>query len=91
MEINAQNLFFVIIGIIVLNFVKDSFLDYLNSKYFDKKPPKNVENLFEKEKYLKKKNIWNLKSTKKLNTILVEFPVCSGFQLFCFFSYLMDS
>ena len=53
MEINAQNLFYVIIGIIVLNFIKDSFLDYLNSKYFDKKPPKNLENLFEKEKYLK--------------------------------------
>jgi len=53
MEINAQNLFFVIIGIIVLNFIKDSFLDYLNSKYFGKKPPKNLENLFEKEKYLK--------------------------------------
>ena len=53
MEINAQNLFYVIIGIIVINFIKDSFLDYLNSKYFDKKPPKNLENLFEKEKYLK--------------------------------------
>ena len=53
MEINAQNLFFFFLGIIVINFIKDSFLDYLNSKYFDKKPPKNLENLFEKEKYLK--------------------------------------
>jgi len=53
MEINANYLFYILIGIIFLNFLKDSFLDYLNSKYFDKKPPKNLENLFDKDKYLK--------------------------------------
>ncbi|MBL6649273.1 MAG: M48 family metallopeptidase [Flavobacteriaceae bacterium] len=50
---NANYLFYILIGIIFLNFLKDSFLDYLNSKYFDKKPPKNLENLFDKDKYLK--------------------------------------
>ena len=53
MIINPETLFNVLITIIVLNFLKDSILDYLNSTYFNKKIPKIVSDIYDKEKYLK--------------------------------------
>ena len=53
MIINPEILFNVLIIIIVLNFIKDSILDYLNSTYFNKKIPKILSDIYDKEKYLK--------------------------------------
>ena len=53
MIISPETLFNVLITIIVLNFLKDSILDYLNSTYFNKKIPKIVSDIYDKEKYLK--------------------------------------
>jgi STE24 endopeptidase len=53
MIINPEILFNVLITIIVLNFIKDSILDYLNSTYFNKKIPKILSDIYDKEKYLK--------------------------------------
>ncbi len=53
MIINPETLFNVLITIIVLNFLKDSILDYLNSTYFNKKIPKILSDIYDKEKYLK--------------------------------------
>ena len=39
--------------IIILNFFKDSILDYLNSKYFDNEIPNIISDIYDKEKYLK--------------------------------------
>ena len=53
MIINPETLFNVIITIIVLNFLKDSILDYLNSTYFNNEIPEIISDIYDNEKYLK--------------------------------------
>ncbi len=53
MIISPQILFYILIAIIILNFFKDSILDYLNSKYFDNEIPNIISDIYDKEKYLK--------------------------------------
>ena len=53
MIISPQILFNILIAIIILNFFKDSILDYLNSKYFDNEIPDIISDIYDKEKYLK--------------------------------------
>ncbi|MDA9339274.1 M48 family metallopeptidase [Flavobacteriaceae bacterium] len=50
---SPQILFNILIVIIILNFFKDSILDYLNSKYFDNEIPNIISDIYDKEKYLK--------------------------------------
>jgi len=42
MIISPQIIFYILISIIVLNFIKDYFLDYINAKFFNKKIPENL-------------------------------------------------
>jgi len=49
----AQLLFYIIIGIILVNFLWDSLLDYLNSKHFKDPIPKELEEIFDEDEYLK--------------------------------------
>ena len=51
--INPETLFNVLITIILLNFFKDSILDYLNSTYFNNEIPKIISDIYDNEKYLK--------------------------------------
>lgn len=53
MIINPETLFNVLITIIVLNFLKDSILDYLNSTYFNNEIPEVIGDIYDNEKYLK--------------------------------------
>ena len=53
MMINPETLFNVLITIILLNFFKDSILDYLNSTYFNNEIPKIISDIYDNEKYLK--------------------------------------
>ena len=53
MIINPETLFNVLITIIVLNFLKDSILDYLNSTYFNNEIPEIIGDIYDNEKYLK--------------------------------------
>ena len=53
MIINPETLFNVLITIIVLNFLKDSILDYLNSTFFDKEIPVILSDIYDEKKYLK--------------------------------------
>jgi len=67
MIISPEILFNILIAIIILNFLKDSILDYLNSKYFDKKIPEIISDIYDKEKYLKSQDY--KKSNYKFNRI----------------------
>tara|TARA_B110000003_G_scaffold109057_1_gene111604 strand:- start:3043 stop:4278 length:1236 start_codon:yes stop_codon:yes gene_type:complete len=67
MIISPEILFNILISIIILNFLKDSILDYLNSKYFDKKIPEIISDIYDKEKYLKSQDY--KKSNYKFNRI----------------------
>jgi STE24 endopeptidase len=53
MLISPNSLFILLISVIIFNFIKDSFLDYLNSKHFKNKIPEIISDVYNKSKYLK--------------------------------------
>tara|TARA_B100000900_G_scaffold343913_1_gene307833 strand:- start:7108 stop:8343 length:1236 start_codon:yes stop_codon:yes gene_type:complete len=87
MVINPQIIFYLLISIILFNFIKDYFLDYLNSKFFDKKIPENLSDIYDKEKYQKsqdyKKTLYKFGKISKAYslTILLLFFFLDGFLL----------
>ena len=87
MVISPQIIFYLLISIILFNFIKDYFLDYLNSKFFDKKIPENLSDIYDKEKYQKsqdyKKTLYKFGKISKAYslTILLLFFVFDGFLL----------
>ncbi|TXD84763.1 M48 family metallopeptidase [Subsaximicrobium wynnwilliamsii] len=50
---NAQTLFYIIIGIIILNFIIDKVLDALNAKQYNDPIPKELEDVYDAEAYKK--------------------------------------
>ena len=80
-------IFYLLISIILFNFIKDYFLDYLNSKFFDKKIPENLRDIYDKEKYQKsqdyKKTLYKFGKISKAYslTILLLFFFLDGFLL----------
>ncbi|MDB0023221.1 M48 family metallopeptidase [Flavobacteriaceae bacterium] len=50
---NPETLFNILITFIVLNFLKDSILDYLNSTFFNKEIPVILSDIYDEKKYLK--------------------------------------
>lgn len=46
-------LFYILIAILVINFIIDKILDYLNTKHFDDEIPTELEDVYEKEEYEK--------------------------------------
>ena len=85
MVISPQIIFYLLISIILFNFIKDYFLDYLNSKFFDKKVPENLRDIYDKEKYQKsqdyKKTLYKFGKISKAYslTILLLFFFLDGF------------
>lgn len=52
----AHTIFWIIVGIIVFDFLLERLLDYLNSKYWSNKLPKELEGIYDKEKYKRSQN-----------------------------------
>ena len=48
-----QILFYIIIGILIVNFIVDKFLDTLNAKHFDDPIPEELSDVYEVEEYQK--------------------------------------
>ena len=82
MIINPETLFNVLITIIVLNFLKDSILDYLNSTYFNNEIPEIISDIYDNEKYLKSQEY--KKTQYKFNRIS---SICSLLILLLFFYF----
>ena len=49
----ATTLFYIIIGILVINFLIDKILDSLNAKHFDDPIPAELSDVYDEEEYLK--------------------------------------
>ena len=49
----STTLFYIFIGILVFNFILDSFLDYLNSKHFKDELPPELQDVYDVEEYKK--------------------------------------
>lgn len=52
----ATTLFYIIIFILIFNFLVDKFIDYLNAKKFDDVLPKEVADVYEEDAYKKSQN-----------------------------------
>ncbi|HBF87829.1 MAG TPA: peptidase M48 [Bacteroidales bacterium] len=52
----ATTIFFIIIGIIIFDFILERFLDYLNSTKWSEKLPTELEGIYDEEKYKKSQN-----------------------------------
>ena len=50
---NPNLLFYILIGIISVKFIADTFINYLNSKHFNDSIPKELDDVYNKEEYLK--------------------------------------
>ena len=50
---SATTLFYILIAILVINFIVDKILDTLNTKHFDDKIPSELKDVYEKEEYEK--------------------------------------
>ena len=87
MIISPQILFNILIAIIILNFFKDSILDYLNSKYFDNKIPKIISDIYDKEKYLKSQEY--KKTQYKFNRISSTYSLLILLLFFYFDGFLV--
>ncbi len=48
-----QILFFIIIGIIIIDFIIDKYIDYLNAKQFNDKIPDELKDVYNEEEYYK--------------------------------------
>ena len=53
MQFSPEIIFKLLTGIIIFNFIKDFFLDYLNSKNFNNKIPEVISDVYDSEKYFK--------------------------------------
>ena len=49
----ATTLFYILIAILVINFIIDKILDFLNTKHFDDAIPSELKDVYEKEEYEK--------------------------------------
>ena len=87
MIISPQILFNILIAIIILNFFKDSILDYLNSKYFDNEIPKIISDIYDKEKYLKSQEY--KKTQYKFNRISSTYSLLILLLFFYFDGFLI--
>ena len=72
---SSDSVFILLIVVIILNFLKDVFLDYLNSKNFDNKIPKIISDVYNSEKYLKsqeyKKSQYEFSKYSKIYSLIV--------------------
>jgi STE24 endopeptidase len=82
MQINPESVFILLIGVIIFNFFKDIFLDYLNSKNFDNKIPEIISDVYNHEKYLKsqeyKKSQYQFSKYSKIYSLII---------ILCFFYF----
>ena len=62
----AQTIFLIIIAILVFDYILERVLDYLNSTYWSNELPKELEGIYDLEKYKKSQNY--LKANQKFST-----------------------
>jgi len=92
MQFSPEIIFKLLTGIIIFNFIKDFFLDYLNSKNFNNKIPEIISDVYDSEKYFKsqeyKKTQYRFSKYSKIFslTIILSFFYFDGFIIVDSFS-----
>jgi len=85
----SQYIFYIIIAILIINFLVDKFLDYLNSKNFDDEIPKILEDVYDDKEYYKSQNY--KKENFKFSMIISVFSFLLTLAFFFFKGFfIMD-
>ena len=75
MQFSPEIIFKLLTGIIIFNFIKDFFLDYLNSKNFNNKIPEIISDVYDSEKYFKsqeyKKTQYRFSKYSKIFSLII--------------------
>ncbi|WP_417444275.1 M48 family metallopeptidase [Joostella sp.] len=85
---SPQAIFYIIIAILIIDFIVDSILDTLNAKNFDNPIPEELTDVYDKEEY--KKSQAYKKTNHKFSNISGLFSLCLtlGFFFFDGFEYV---
>ena len=78
----ATTLFYILIAILLINFIVDKILDALNSKHFDDVIPKELEDVYEKEAYEKSQDY--KKTNAKFSNVTSLFSLALTLAFFFF-------
>ena len=84
----AQTLFYIIIAIIVINFIVDKILDALNAKHFNDALPKEIEDVYDENEYKKSQNYKASKYKFGLISSSFSFVLTLGFLFFDGFEFV---
>lgn len=84
----AAIVFYSIIGILVLNFMFDKWLDYLNFQHFTDEIPHELKDVYDEEQYLKSQNY--KKETYRFSLLIsvISFITILGFLFFDGFAFV---
>lgn len=79
---SPQLLFYIIIAIIILDFVIDKYIDYLNAKHFNDKIPKELNDVYNEEEYFKSQEY--KKENYRFSLITSSFTILLTLAFFIF-------
>ncbi|PHS09439.1 MAG: peptidase M48 [Kordia sp.] len=87
---SAQTIFYIIIGILLFDFILDKFLDYLNAKHYNDELPEELKDVYDAEEY-KKSQVYKLTNNKFGNiSSLFSILLTLGFLFFDGFRIVDD-
>ena len=84
----ANTLFYIIIAIIVINFIIDKILDMLNAKHFNDQLPKEVVDVYDEDEYKKSQNYKATKYRFGIVTSTFSVLLTLGFLFFDGFEFV---
>ena len=87
---SAQTIFYIIIGILLFDFILDKFLDYLNAKHYNDELPTELQDVYDADEY-KKSQAYKLTNNKFGNiSSLFSILLTLGFLFFDGFRIVDD-
>ena len=87
---NPETIFYIIIGILVLNFIKDKVLDSLNASRFESDLPTELKNIYDESEYQKSQNYKSTNFKFSLFSSVFSFVVTLSFLIFGGFKFVDD-
>ncbi|OEY72358.1 M48 family metallopeptidase [Salegentibacter salarius] len=87
---NPQTLFYIIIAIIIIDFIVDKILDTLNAKHFDDPVPQELNDVYDKEEYEKSQRYKKERFRFGIFTSTFSVLLTLGFIIFDGFAWVND-
>ncbi|WP_037315148.1 M48 family metallopeptidase [Salegentibacter sp. Hel_I_6] len=87
---NPESLFYIIIAIIVIDFIIDKILDTLNAKHFDDPVPQELSDVYDKEEYEKSQRYKKERYRFGILTSTFSVLLTLGFIVFDGFAWVDD-